>query len=83
MVPKGSIEDHVRIGKKFAYDYKVQVFEKDPRRHSDIYVFACHHHMDKGTVDPLDLSQWTFYVVPTVRIINTFARRILSAWQQS
>lgn len=60
------------IGKKFAYDYEAQVFEKDPRRHSNIYVFACHHHMDKGTVDPLDLSQWTFYVVPTVRINEKF-----------
>jgi hypothetical protein len=60
------------IGKKFAYDYEAQVSEKDSRRHSDIYVFACHHHMDKGTVDPLDLSQWTFYVVPTVAINEKF-----------
>jgi hypothetical protein len=60
------------IGKKLAYDYDAFAFEKDPRRHSDIYVFACHHHMDKGTVDPMDVSQWTFYVVPTVKINEVF-----------
>lgn len=61
------------IGKKRAWDYeKFDWIEGDPRRHSDIYVFACHHHLDKGTVDPMDLAQWTFYVVPTVMINATF-----------
>ena len=34
-------------------------------RHSDVYVFALLHHKDQPTVDPTDLSQWTFYVLPT------------------
>jgi hypothetical protein len=57
-----------------AYDYDKFDFVGDPKRHSDIYVFACHHHKDKGTVDPIDVSQWTFYVVPTARVNEVFPR---------
>lgn len=55
-----------------AYDYDLFEFVGEPRRHSDIYVFSCHHHKDKGTVDPLDLTQWSFYVAPTSRINEVF-----------
>ncbi|MEU9148565.1 hypothetical protein [Streptomyces sp. NPDC048349] len=34
-------------------------------RRADVYVFCLLHHGDKGTLDPLDLAQWTFYVLPT------------------
>ena len=34
-------------------------------RRSDVYVFCLLHHRDKPTLDPLDLGQWTFYVLPT------------------
>lgn len=34
-------------------------------RQSDIYVFCLHHHKDKATVNPLDLTQWSFYILPT------------------
>ncbi|MFE0424321.1 hypothetical protein [Streptomyces sp. NPDC058953] len=34
-------------------------------RRSDVYVFSLLHHQDKQTLDPLDLTQWTFYVLPT------------------
>ncbi|WP_405817539.1 hypothetical protein OG241_23415 [Streptomyces sp. NBC_01390] len=34
-------------------------------RRSDVYVFCLLHHQDKQTLDPLDLSQWTFLVLPT------------------
>ena len=35
------------------------------RRQADLYVFAVLHHLEKDTLDPLDVSQWTFYVLPT------------------
>jgi hypothetical protein len=35
------------------------------RRHAQVYVFALLAHTDKATVDPLDLDQWVFYVLPT------------------
>ncbi|MDI3402855.1 hypothetical protein [Streptomyces cavernicola] len=34
-------------------------------RRSDVYVFCLLHHQRKQTLDPLDLDQWTFYVLPT------------------
>lgn len=34
-------------------------------RFSDVYVFALLGHTDKETVNPLDISQWKFFAVPT------------------
>lgn len=34
-------------------------------RHSDVYVFALLAEKDKGKIDPLDIGQWEFYVIPT------------------
>lgn len=38
------------------------------RRQADVYVFCLLHHQDRATVDPLDMSQWTFYVLPTAAL---------------
>ena len=38
-------------------------------RPSDVYVFCLLNHKDKKTVDPLNMNQWSFYVVST-KIIN-------------
>lgn len=35
------------------------------KRQADIYVFCLLHHQDKVTVDPLDMDQWTFFLLPT------------------
>lgn len=37
----------------------------EKRRHAQVYVFALFHHMDQETLDPLGVSQWSFYVAPT------------------
>ena len=34
-------------------------------RQAQVYVFCLLHHQDKATVDPLDLSQWKFFVLST------------------
>jgi len=34
-------------------------------RQADVYVFALLAHQDKATVDPMDVGQWTFFVLPT------------------
>lgn len=33
-----------------------------------MYVFALLRHQDRDTVDPLDVAQWEFFVVPTVTL---------------
>lgn len=35
------------------------------KRQSDVYVLCLLAHQDKRTVDPMDLDQWQFYVLPT------------------
>lgn len=47
----------------------------EPARAAHVYVFAVHHHEDKVTVDPLDVNQWTFYVVPTHVLNDRCARQ--------
>jgi len=53
------------IAAKQAWDATTNKMSSDSRRQADVYVFALLHHRDKATVDPLDLSQWLFYVLPT------------------
>lgn len=49
--------------------------EGEKGRWADIYVFCLLHHRDKSTLDPLDLSQWTFYVVPTTTLNEKLPRQ--------
>jgi hypothetical protein len=47
-----------------------------------VYVFCLLHHTDKATVDPLDVSQWTFLVLPTRAIdVRLGSRQSLSLRQ--
>lgn len=39
-----------------------------PKRHADVYVLALLHHQDKSTVNLLDLSQWTFWMLRTTTL---------------
>lgn len=38
-------------------------------RHADVYVFCVLHHQEKDTVNPLNMDQWTFYVLET-KVLN-------------
>ena len=42
--------------------------EDTPKRHAAVYVFALLHHRERSSIDPLDLAQWTFYVLPTTTL---------------
>lgn len=53
------------VPKRRAFDGENNTMEPIPRRHADIYVFALLAHKDKLTLDPLDLDQWAFFVLPT------------------
>lgn len=54
-----------RTPKTRAWDPLTNVQSPDVRRQADVYVLALLDHLDKSTVDPLDVSQWRFFVVPT------------------
>jgi hypothetical protein len=55
-------------GKTLAWDPKTNQYGTERQRHAQVYVFALLAHKDKATLDPLNLSQWEFYVVPTVAL---------------
>lgn len=53
----------------FGWDSETNIFSKTQTRQSDVYVFCVFSQKDKSTVDPLNLDQWDFYILPT-EVIN-------------
>lgn len=48
-----------------AWDSDCGEFTGTARWQGDVYVFALLAHANKATVNPLELDQWRFYVLPT------------------
>ena len=61
---------NIRFGTKktLPWNAETNTFGTEPTRDADIYVFALLAHKDYHTIDPLDLDQWTFYVLPTAQL---------------
>jgi len=53
------------VSKKTAWDRETNKQGREPVRTADVYVFALLAHKDQGTINPLDVSQWELYVLPT------------------
>ena len=53
------------IQKTFPWDHKENTYGLEKKRHADIYVFALLAHKDQATLNPIDTSQWEFYVIHT------------------
>ncbi len=53
------------VGKHLGWNPEDGTYETEPRRHADAYVLALLATLDQSRIDPLDLDQWEFYVVPT------------------
>jgi hypothetical protein len=51
-----------------AWDPDTDTMTDTVGRRSDVYVFCLHAHTVQETLNPLDVSQWQFYVVPTEAI---------------
>lgn len=60
------------IGLRRGWDAATNTYYESACRAADVYVFALLHHKDKPTVDPLNVDQWTFYVMPTEVQNNRF-----------
>jgi hypothetical protein len=54
------------------WDSSTNVTGVDLKRRADLYVFCLLTHMDKETLDPLDVAQWEFYVVPSSALDSKF-----------
>lgn len=44
-------------------------YSQELKRQADIYIFCVLKHKDRDTINPLNIEQWDFYIVPT-DIIN-------------
>jgi hypothetical protein len=53
------------VPKTRAWNSDTNIQEKESRRQAQVYVFALLAHKDKLTIDPLNVDQWVFYVLPT------------------
>jgi hypothetical protein len=58
-----------------AWDGDAGEFAGGAQRRAQVYVFALLAHTDKATVNPLDLDQWSFYAVATVKLEERVGRR--------
>jgi len=47
------------------WNAETNTYEKEYRRQAQVYIFALLAHQDKSTIDPLNMDQWKFYVIPT------------------
>ncbi len=56
------------VAPKQAWDYKTNTWSKERKRQADVYVFALLKHIDKPTLNPMNVEQWSFYVLPTVTL---------------
>lgn len=59
------------IGRKFTWDADTDEFTDIKARAADVYVFCLLNHRGDAPVweiDPLNVSQWDFYVVPTASL---------------
>jgi hypothetical protein len=54
-----------RVAATHAWNPETAVVSTKAKLQADIYVFALFHHKDKATIDPLNVSQWCFYVLPS------------------
>jgi hypothetical protein len=56
------------IRKTKALDQHTSRYAGTAQRQADVYVFALLQHQDRPTIEPLDVSQWAFYVLPTATL---------------
>lgn len=54
----------------YGWDSESNEYDKTQKRQAEIYVFCVHKHTDQETINPLDISQWDFYLMPT-KLINS------------
>lgn len=53
----------------YGWDHETNLYESTRTRQAEIYVFCVHKHTDQDTLNPLDISQWDFYLLPT-KVLN-------------
>ncbi len=55
------------------WDSETNMHKGEPQRHADVYLFCLLKHKDQKTIDPLNMAQWEFYLLPTSEL-NEYKR---------
>ncbi len=55
-----------------AWDASTNTWNDEVRRQAEVYVFCLLDCKDQDVIDPLNLGQWRFYVLPTAVLDETF-----------
>ena len=50
-------------------------YDTEKKRQADVYVFCLHKHAEQETLDPLKISQWEFYLMPTSTLNSKMGNR--------
>ncbi len=66
------------IPKTLAWDEKIGEFFGEPKRQADIYVFCLLKHRVLATLDPLNMDQWEFYLLPTAVLNDMHDKKSIS-----
>jgi len=56
------------VRKTKALDEATSIYTGAAKRQADVYVFALLKHQNRPTIEPLNLAQWDFYVLPTAML---------------
>ena len=57
------------------WDSKTNSYSSELARQSDVYVFCVLGHKDQETIDPLNINQWSFYVLATKRLDDVVGKQ--------
>lgn len=58
-----------KISPTYSWDSQTNKTSAEQHRQADIYIFCLLKHLEKETLDPLNLDQWEFYLL-TSKILN-------------
>jgi hypothetical protein len=54
------------------YDGDTNEMDTEAKRQADVYVFCLLKERDKSKINPLELDQWDFYILPTSKLDHAF-----------
>lgn len=59
----------------YGWNSHTNQYDHTQQRQADIYVFCVHKHTDQATINPLCISQWDFYLMPTKHLNQVFGNQ--------
>ncbi len=61
-------KEHLHLSKHLVFSISTHKHNAEIKRHAELYIFCLIHCKDENTCNPMDMSQWTFYILPTAEL---------------